>query len=245
MLEAFRKLHQFHTAFDEAQRRLEETIGKPTCMSGCGLCCETNTPSCMIIESIDAVSILTGSGKLGKVLSITEGWLLERHNEAPSYDGMLVGCFVPPKIRDEFAALNRLRCPFLLDTKECLIHDARPMVCRAYGVTRSSMGGCPRAPGKGETLTQFMYMQVPGLMADIHGFKEHYRGSHREWVTFGFLPTLIYRAAREKQFRDMVRDNRIATAKIIGTELDQTLMWQPQIEAIQKGMGPDLVANMA
>lgn len=118
------------------------------------------------------------------------------------------------------------------------------MVCRAYGVTRLSMGICLRPPGKGETLTQFMYMQVPGLMEDIRIFKETYQSEHREWVTFSFLPTLIYRAAREKQFRSMVRDNRIATAKIIGTELDQTLMWQPQIEALQKGVTPDLVAAM-
>lgn len=243
MLEAFRKLHQFHKAFDEAESRLETTIGRPACISGCGRCCSTT--SCMVIEAIDAVSILTGTGKLKKAVAIAEGWLLERHNEAPSYEGMLAGCFISPKIRDEFAALNRLPCPFLLETKQCFIHEARPIVCRAYGVTRSSMGLCQRPPGKGETLTQFMYMQVPGLMQDIHSFKEQYRDNHREWITFSFFPTLLYRAAREKEFREMVRDNRIATAKIIGTELDQTLAWQPQIEALQKGVDPDLVASMA
>jgi hypothetical protein len=82
-------------------------------------------------------------------------------------------------------------------------------------------------------------------MQDIHSFKEQYRDNHREWITFSFFPTLLYRAAREKEFREMVRDNRIATAKIIGTELDQTLAWQPQIEALQKGVDPDLVASMA
>ncbi len=245
MIEAFRKLHQFHRAFDDADRYLQQTIGRSTCVSGCGRCCETNTTTCMIIEAIDAVSILIGVGKLKKAVSIAEGWLLERHNEAPSYEGMLAGCFVPPKIRDEFAAINRLPCPFLSDAKQCIIYEARPMVCRAYGVTRSSMGLCQRPPGKGETLSQFMYMQVPGLMKDIHAFKEKYHGAHREWVTFGFFPTLLYRTAREKEFRNMVRDNRVATAKIIGTELDQTLMWQSQIEAFQKGVSPEKVLSMA
>lgn len=244
MLEAFRKLHQFHRAFDDADKCLQETIGRPTCISGCGRCCESNTTSCMVIEAIDAVSILTGQGKLKKAVSVAEGWLLEKHNEAPSYDGMLAGCFVPPKINAEFAALNRLPCPFLTEAKQCSIYEARPIVCRAYGVTRVSLGLCPRPPGRGETLTQFMYMKVPGLMQDIHAFKEGYRSNHREWITFSLFPTLIYRAAREKQFSDLVRDNRIATAKIIGTELDQTLMWQGQIEALQKGVAPELVVNM-
>lgn len=243
MIEAFSKLRRFHRGFEKADAVLQQTIGRPTCISGCGRCCTTTT--CMIIEAMDAVSILMGLGKLQKAVSIAEGWLLERHSEALSYDGMLAGCFASPKIRGEFAALSALPCPFLSEARQCVIYEARPMGCHAYGVTRSSMGLCPRAPGKGETLSQFTYAQAPGLKADIQRFREGLRSNHRDWVTFGFFPTLLYRAAKENEFRAMVRDNRIATAKIIGTEVDQNLMWQPQVEAVQKGVASDLVADMA
>jgi len=227
MIEAFAKLRQFGLAFEQLDMRLQEAVGKPTCVSGCGRCC--TIPSCMIIESMNAVSTLMGEGKLTKAVAIAEGWLLERHSEAPSYEGMLAGCFVPPKIKDEFAALAQLPCPFLTETKECSVYSARPLTCRAFGVTRSSMGICNRAPGKGETLSQFNYVQAPRLRAEIDKFRVRYHEEHKEWVTYSFFPTLLLRAANEKKFRELVNDNRIATAKIIGTEIDQTLMWQPQL----------------
>ncbi len=245
MIDAFRKLHRFYRGFAGAERHLEETTGMAVCKRGCGRCCEAYTPSCMTIEALNAVSILTGGGNLAAAVSIAEGWLLERHNEAPSYEGMPAGCFVSPKIRDEFAAIQRLPCPFLNEAKECIIHISRPMSCRAFGVVASTQGICPRPPGKGETLTQLMYVDAPGLRQEISEFKQHYREPHPEWVTYSLVPTLIYRAAREKQFRDMVRDNRIASAKIIGTQIDTTLMWQPQVEAFRKGVAPDLIASMA
>lgn len=243
MIEAFSKLRQFYRTFDAAAVLLERTTGKSACISGCGRCCEMT--SCMTIEAMNAVSILMGDGKLGRAVSIAEGWLLERHSEAPSYEGMLAGSFVSPKIRDEYVALTRLPCPFLTEAKECSIYEARPMSCRSYGVTRSSAGLCQRPPGKGETMTQLMYINSPDLVNHIRTFKEKYRCSHPDWIVYSFLPTLIFRAAREEQFRKLVRDNRIATAKIIGTDIDQTLMWQPQVDALQRGMSPDLVVNMA
>ncbi len=245
MIRAFRKLRQFHQAFDTADARLQETIGKPTCMAGCGLCCAHNTVSCMVIEAMDAVSTLMGSGRLQKAVAVAEGWLLEKHREAPSYEGMLVGGLIPARIRDEFVSLKRLPCPFLNDIKECTVYEARPMVCRAFGVTVTSTLLCPRPPGISETTTQFQYMRIPDMMQDMHEFKEQLRCEHREWVAFGLFPTLLYRAAREKEFRRLVGDNRIATAKVFGTEIEQNLMWQPQVDALQNGVAPERVAAMA
>lgn len=244
MIDAFGKLHKFYRGFGSAERQLENTIGRSICISGCGKCCQANTVRCMTIEAMNAVSILTGTGELTKVMSIAEGWLLERHHEAPTYEGMISGRFVPAKIKEEAGVLASLPCPFLSETKQCLIHGARPLVCRAYGVTRITTGFCPRPPGKGETWSEYMYMQAPQLQTDIHKFKESYRVTHPEWVIFGFLPAVLYRAGREEKFRKLVRDNRIASAKIIGTHLDETLMWQPLVEAIKKGVSPDMVANM-
>lgn len=244
MIRAFRKLHQFYRGFDGAADCLEQTIGKSVCQSGCGKCCEANIPKCMTIEAINAISILLGEGKFTQTVSIAEGWLLERNNEAPTYEGMPSGRFITTQLRLEYEALAKQPCPFLAETKQCLIHSARPLICRSFGVTRTGGGFCPRMPGKGETLTQHMYIQAPGLQQDIRAFKEFYQVGHPEWIIFGFLPALIYRAAEENKFRNLVRDNRIASAKLIGTQLDTTLMWEPQEEALSAGMAPDLVAAM-
>lgn len=238
MIEAFRELHRFHRVLDSARGTLEERICRPICISGCGRCCEL--PSCMVIEAMDAISILTGQVKLAPIVAIAEGWLLERHNEAPSYEGKIAGRFVPPKIRDELATMMQTPCPFLSASRECIIYEARPLGCRTFGVTCSS-ALCPRPVGKGETLTQPIYINTPNLMKDIKDFKLRYRDVHPEWVTFSFLPTLIYRAAEEKKFHEMVENNRIATAKMIGTQVDTSLMWQWQIEKLQQGVSPDLV----
>lgn len=240
---AFASLHRFHEGFDAVQEKLESYIGRPICMPGCGKCCEVNSPKCMALEAMNAVSILAGAGKASKIVDLAKGWLLEKHNEAPSYQGMIVGGFVPPEILVELTNLSRLPCPFLDVTKECLMHESRPLVCQAYGVTRTSEGGCNRAPGRGETITQFMYMRAPELQRDIRLFKEKYRKEHPEWSVYGFLPTLIYRAAEEKEFRTLVAENKIATAKLVGMKEDTALMWQPQVDAVRQGVSGDLLVT--
>jgi hypothetical protein len=60
-----------------------------------------------------------------------------------------------------------------------------------------------------------------------------------EWKIYGFAPTLLYRAAEPDKFRALVDDNRIPSAKIIGTAFDTNLMWQPDLDAQRQG---DLVA---
>lgn len=244
MIQAFRKLHDFQRGFDGAADTLQELIGCSVCIPGCGQCCEVSTVQCMTIEGMNAVSVLMGDPRYQKIIAIAEGWLVEHHKEAPSYRGMLTGRFVPPELMAEYDALKRLPCPFLAENKQCMIHDARPLVCRAFGVTRVGNGICPRPHGKGETLTQFMYINCPDLQYDIKLFKEKFGKDRQDWVTFGLLPTIIYRAAKEKEFRKLVADNRIATAKLIGTTLDTTLMWQPQLDALNLGVAPDVVVSM-
>lgn len=240
MIKTFETLRRFYQEIDNAGRYLEEIIGKPICISNCGKCCSANTIQSSTIEAMYAVSVLTGTGKLDNVIKLCEGWLLDHHKEAPSFEGMIEGKFIPSKIKDEFESISKLPCPFLgLDLK-CMVHEARPLVCRTYGITRTGSGFCPRPPGKGETQSQFMYLQAGELRTAIDAFKRSIGEDHPEWTIYGLFPTLIYRAAKEKEFHRLVSDNRIASAKIIGTQLDTTLMWQPQLDAIKRGLTPDL-----
>ena len=242
MVRAFRKLHDFQRGFDGASESIEQTIGCSVCIPHCGACCVT--VRCMTIEAMNAVSVLMGDPRYSKVIEIAKGWVLEHHQVAPTYEGMIKNKFASQKVRDEWTALSTLPCPFLTETKECMIHDARPLVCMSYGVTVQGGGTCPRPHGKGETLTQLMYIQSPELYNDIQRFKKHYKETRSDWTTFGFLPTLLYRAAKEKEFKLLVESNQIATAKLVGTDIDTTLMWEPQAEAWLAGYSPDLVAQV-
>jgi Fe-S-cluster containining protein len=239
MIEAFNQLRQLHKVFDLAEEMLEEDIGKPVCISSCGLCCQHNTPHWMTIEAIHAISVLTGTGRYTKAMSLAEGWLLEEHQQAKTYEGMPIG-WASPRVREEFNTLSLAQCPFLDATMRCSIHDVRPLTCRAWGVTRDSNGTCPRAPGKGETLTQRRYIQAPVFRQIVENWREKCKKKNPTWVTAGLVPTLLFRAGNEKKFRELVKDNKIASAKIIGVDFETTLMWQPQVNAIRSGVMPEL-----
>ena len=239
MIKAFRKLRNFHEGFDSAELCLQSTIGTETCVKGCGKCCEHNTVRSMTIEAILAVSILTGSGKLAKALSLAEGWLLERQKGVTTYEGLsrIRQSLLTPNLREEMDIVTYSQCPFLAETKECIVHEIRPLVCRAYGITRTVESTfCPRKVGKGETLTQHQYIGMPELKADYDKFKEQYSKEKPEWVLFGFFPSLLFRAGNEKKFREYVNDNRIATVKLMGTQVETSLMWQPDETNIEKGV---------
>jgi Fe-S-cluster containining protein len=239
MIEAFKQLRQIHKIFALAAERLEEDIGKPVCISSCGICCQHNTPRWMTIEAINAVSVLTGLGRLSKALSIAEGWLLEQNQEAMTYEGMPVG-WASPRVRDEFNALAVSQCPFLEQDMRCGIYEVRPLTCRAFGVTRDNADTCLRPPGKGETITQRRYIHTPVFRQMVEDFRKRCGEKNQTWVHAGFVPTLLFRAGKEKKFRDLVKDNAIASAKIVGVDYETTLMWQPQVDAIRRGVMPEL-----
>ena len=243
MVEALKGLHILHIGFENADNALKRDIGVETCVAGCGKCCMENTPYSRVIEAINAISVLTGQGKLRKAVSVAEGWLLENHKEARIYEGR-PPVVVSPLIHQEWLNLRQTQCPFLQDSLQCMIHDVRPLTCRAFGVTYEVHDTCPRRPGKGETQSQFKYAKSDLLKSSVIGYWDQCREWKSEWVVSGFLPTLIYRAAEPEKFKKMILDNKIASAKIIGVNYDISLMWQPQIESLRQGKLPDLVAAL-
>jgi len=243
MIEAFIDLKETHSVFEKARGVLERTIGIPVCQSGCGLCCEHNVPNAMTIEAMYAVSTLTGMGKLRKAISLAEGWLLERHSFATIYEGMPQG-FVSHKVREESQAITRSQCPFMEPDKSCGIYDARPLSCRAYGVTRDIADLCPRPLGKHEHLTQRIYIPADDLRNRIDNLRAQWKIKQPAWIISGPIPTVLFRAAEPEKFKRMVMDNTAASAKIIGVDYETSLMWQAQINALRKGVSPDVAVAM-
>lgn len=240
MIKAFVELSALHQVFHAAQGHLEKKLGVPICIPTCGACCQVNVPGCMVIEGANIVSHLIGQGRLAAVAQVAEDWLLARHKEAGIYRGMPVG-LVPQDIKREELALTQSRCPFLAaQDLKCMIHDTRPLVCRAYGVTRDPEG-CPRPMGRGEGLTSRAVVDSTEVRRLVESFKV-YCQKQPAWTIRGFAPAIVYRAAYPDKFRALVDDNRVASAKVIGTAMDCSLMWQQQVDAVRRGVPPDIVA---
>jgi Fe-S-cluster containining protein len=215
MLKALKELKALYEDFETAANQLEQTIGASICMAGCGKCCEVAVPPAYRLEALFAVSVCTGNGTLKTITDLCEGWLLERHSLAPTYEGPKYGT-LSPKVRDEFYSLLTSKCPFLATDKKCMIHSCRPLVCRAYGVTHvpgPTVDFCPRPLGKGETSTTYAHMDLIGVK-DV--FMKIAASGAKETRVCGMLPSLIFKYVQPKKWESYIADNRIASAKLIG-----------------------------
>lgn len=236
MLKSLKALHGIYDTLKDAQRVLEEDIGRDICMPGCGKCCESNTPVCSVMEAFNAVSVLAGSGGLSAILSTARGWLLDKE-KFKIFSGVPYGP-LSQELLAERMILIRNQCPFLKSDKSCLIHIGRPIVCRAYGVLREAGSDCPRPPGRRETWTSRAYMD------DSQGM---FRGAIIDWKSrlrpdfriYGSVPALIYRCAKPEEFKKLLSD--IPSVKLIGSETDTSIVWQEQVTNLKLGVHPNLI----
>ena len=226
-------LREIHKGFQDAADTLAASLNVPICV-GCGQCCRDNTPLAFQIEGIWAVSSLIGAGQLQDAESIAEGWLLERHRQTPTYEGMPRG-YVNPKVSQEFNNLHRLSCPFLSGENRCSIYIARPLPCRAFGVTRIASPNCQRPQGTSEQVLSKAYVDGEGAEFGLRSALDVLiRETGPERMACGLFPTLLFRHANPDKFYAYVADNRIASAKLLGSPFTPALLWQGQLDRLAK-----------
>ena len=228
MVEALASLSQIHKVIDAERLALETQLGVPICVANCGRCCETTLAH--RIEADFVISAVIGEGKFQEMISLCEGWLLEKHKEAQIYEGPIFG-MVRPELANEWNSVKDIPCPFLDSDKSCLIYGGRPLVCRAFGVTQAgpTPDWCIRPLGMGEGENRRGYIDNQQLKQLVKTFVEEL--PDRDWATMGWLPSVIYREACPEKYKALVADNKIASAKLIGLTEDYTLLWQEQIQA--------------
>ena len=237
MLQAFLDLRSLQKVFDAATGVLEHSLGAPICPRGCGRCCECNTPMASIIEGINLVSItLLNEAKVKRLVQTAEGWLLEPHGNKV-YKGVPVG-FQSGEIMDDWLRTTRAQCPYMEPTKDCMLYKDRPLVCRAFGVFRDGVDICPRPLGKGETSIKHAIIDSRQVKPLVREFYDNCKKRQPVWAIRSFVPTVIFRAASPKKFKEYIEDNKIASAKLIGMDIDTSLMWQPQLDKLRKGITP-------
>lgn len=228
MIETLLSLERIYKAYDAVSDELSRQLEVPLCIPNCGKCC--GVVFAHRIEAIFAVSSSLGQGAIDSLIDHSEGWLLEKHSQAPTYEGAILG-EVSQKLKQEFLSLCKLPCPFLLPDKTCLIYRGRPLVCRAYGVTHMTSPTpdfCPRPLGKGETITNRAWVDTPELKTMIKEFIEGLPDP--DWRVVGLLPAAIFKQVSPEKYRAYIEDNKIATAKLIGLPSQYLgLLWQEQM----------------
>jgi Fe-S-cluster containining protein len=240
MLQAFINLRSIQRVFNAAEGVIERDLGTPICVRGCGKCCQCNTPLASVIEGINIISVFElDQAKIKRIVQSAESWLLEPHGNK-IFNGMPIG-FQSGEIMQEWQRTARQQCAFLQENMDCMIHNDRPLTCRAFGVFRDGADICPRPLGKGESLSRHGYIRETEVRPLVTEFFNDCKTRQPVWATRCFVPTVIFRAASPKKFREYVADNKIASAKIMGMDIDTSLMWQPQLDGLRAGVSPDII----
>ena len=226
-VKAYNRLERIHGAFEVAARGLEQSRAATLCVEDCGACCELNTPHIREIEGRYIRSVIFGNGSLSRLMSICEGWLLDRPPQLVSYDLPSGGMSQDNwrKLRPEVIWLLRSPCPLLDDTKRCILYSARPLSCRAYGVTRLAGPECRRPQGANESGKVRAYYGGPGAERIQRYFTSFLSMLPPEWRRSWFLPTFLYALIMPGKFDTYSKDGKIASAKLIVGKNSPSLLW--------------------
>lgn len=194
----------------------------------------------MTIEAFNMVSSFSVGRQFKKIIDEAEGWLIEKHGLS-IFRGNPTGT-IPPDLLEEYRQVNKMQCPFMQADKRCLIYQERPLTCRAFGVYRDNAGiGCPRPPGKGETITQHCVVNGEEVRQVLRGWQGELRSKNPSWTVRAFVPAVLFKVAQPEKFKVYLDANQIASAKLVATNTDTSIMFQSQLNALRQGVSPDRV----
>ncbi len=243
LVRAFSRLDKIHQAFEGAASELERVRAAPLCVEKCGLCC--HTPYVWDIEARNIVSSILGNGNLSRILSLSEGWVLDRPAQLTIYERPS-----PPtkeffnKLMPEFNWLmSSVSCPFLDGDKRCSIYTFRPIHCRSYGVTKVPDKDCRRPVGAGENASssgQIIMAYYGGSGSQILERKLSefiLRLRNPAWRVCWPLPTLLFSLGEPEKFNKYRDSNQIPTAKLMTSNIPPMTLWQHQLESAWKRGG--------
>ncbi len=200
-LAEFQQLAVVHRVLEGAAGELG-TLGD-ICLPNCGRCCMDNTVRVLECEAAYVVSTLMSEPhRLRTVLSIAAGWL----QEWTGFDRRPPSGLSQEELFGEYVKAASSPCPFLSAAKGCLIYEGRPVVCRAYGVTRTTGPECPRSMSK--------MRPVPYIGGQPEARVKGIMGRLSRGATSGLLPTLVLLAAEPQRARRLI-DQGVPAGKLL------------------------------
>jgi len=232
-LDYWRRLNAIHNGYTKAAERIIQTIGVPICIPYCGHCCENNSVLAFGLEAEYAASYLLGKPHLiNTVLDSCREWLTRTGDY--TYGRQLTVELWNEKA-SEWERILQEPCPFLTTDKKCLIHQARPLVCRAYGVTHMPGPDCPRPLGRGEDENSRAWFdaknnhEIPlyNMVIELRNNIIEPRYSRQ-----GFFTTMLFERFRANELAGLIDDGKIPLLKLsVGWGGDSNLMlWQEQLD---------------
>lgn len=196
ILDTLRLLYQ---GFERASLAFTKARGgQPSCVEACGLCCQHNTPA---VTEPEAAYILAHLPSMSQPLQNRLWAALERWLTDPAPPG--------PDPGSRADAMLAQSCPFL-GTKEegfpCLIHEVRPLSCRAYSVTMGPQMFCQRPKVWYENETRWGAL-VDGPLVDAlrQGVRVFYKLIRKSpaGMRSGFLPWYVARLWRPDRVKTL------------------------------------------
>lgn len=254
MKEQLKILKETYSLAADCQKELEKYIRTPICVANCGKCCEINNIGINTIEGEYLAQWLLKQKPDFRehVLDKCQAWMIEIPQEEDKdvlivKGGIGIGLLqnegIDRIMHEVMWLVNRTECPMLEDNK-CLIHPARPLVCRQYGVTRVTGDSkiCQRPIGQHETEALRCYITEEHpvskqIAANVEKMETYLKSTKFDKAFF--IPTYLMMRLRPMELYEMIYFNDIPTAKLsmlTGTSID----WQSQIyeyEAVEEEIG--------
>lgn len=210
-LEAYHLLRQAHQLWDAAADSLYRAVGVPLCVEKCGRCCEVTVPVAIDLEADYAVSILLGLPTSQQIIATLEAWLTE-FDVARGITTPVGHPITVEKQMAEGEAVQGSCCPLLGADKKCLLYEARPLGCRAYGVTTAPHQFCRRPHLLGAAMNSNLYCLQGQAVLQMNTKVEPFQRASR--AVSGFFPSLIFSKVREAQFRELVQAEKVPLVKL-------------------------------
>ena len=234
------ELEAIHKAFDAAAQQVVNTRQAPICVQGCGKCCIDNSVIAQGVEADYAMSWLAGQPQLHKrVMDACREWLTRPGQGKYSYGkGLNMEWFRSKAGQHEMQMAAHEPCPFLDPDKTCLIHYARPLVCRAYGVTHQAPD-CIKPRGVNETLESEAWFDADypafqtsdGQMVSLKRIVQSFTRKIKEprYAREGFLYFQMMERFYAKELAGLLDDGQIPIVKVaVGMGGTYRLLWQDQ-----------------
>lgn len=215
LLRLYRGLRSLWDFLEEGQREVERyNGGRPVCMARCGLCCSRSTPIVSVLEAGYLVSHLQYLDGREPVKEAALAWV-KTANPRLKAQGVPYGRSLDGEhlaaLQADNLVLQSSPCPFLTEEMECRVHAARPLICRAYGVTLPPDEWCPRPLTGMETPNGRMLvgrdtplgMKIAGCLIGLWEVMRYMKRD--DLAVVGLLPMLVAEAlalAEVKRLRD-------------------------------------------
>lgn len=199
------QVRRIYESFTTAAR--EFTVarrGQLPCVEHCGLCCLHNTP---VVTEPEAAYVISHLNRISPPLQKRIWNQLESWLTTPAPAGRWEGATT--QVGAEANAISRQACPFLGTGAEgfpCLVHEYRPMSCRAYSVTVGPQTFCKRPKLPYENSTHWMALvdgpTVDGLRAQVRQLYQDIRTSPAG-MRVGLFPYLVARMWRPAEVQKL------------------------------------------